>query len=89
MLSLPDWLFRRVAKKMLEIDPAAQSSMWEDLEKGRKTEVDYLNGEIVRLAERIGTQTPANRRITALVKAAESGGRRDCGPPELLGEIQA
>ena len=33
ILRLPNWLFRRVAGRMLAIDPEARSSMWEDLER--------------------------------------------------------
>src|SRR4029079_4257224 len=53
VLRLPDAVFTRLAGRMLAIDPQARSSMWEDLEAGRTTEVDYLNGEIVALAERM------------------------------------
>ncbi|WP_211470138.1 2-dehydropantoate 2-reductase [Collimonas humicola] len=71
LLRLPDALFRRIAAAMLEIDPQARSSMWEDLRAGRLTEVDYLNGAIVGLARSLGKDAPANRRITALIHAAE------------------
>lgn len=73
LMRLPDWLFRRVASAALRIDPEARSSMWEDLQAGRRTEVDYLNGAVVALAERDGMDAPANRRIVALVRAAERG----------------
>jgi 2-dehydropantoate 2-reductase len=73
LLRLPDSLFRRVANAMLRIDPQARSSMWEDLRSGRKTEVDYLNGAVVRLAESLGRDAPVNRRIVALIRRAESG----------------
>ena len=36
ILSLPNWLFLRLAKAMLDIDPHARSSMWEDISQGRK-----------------------------------------------------
>ncbi len=84
VLELPDGLFRRLAQPMLAMDPVARSSMWEDLERGRLTEVDWLNGEVVRLAEQCGTPAEANCRLLRLVKAAEQGGRRDYGGEELL-----
>ncbi|PFH08434.1 2-dehydropantoate 2-reductase [Collimonas sp. PA-H2] len=71
LLRLPDALFKRVAAAMLKIDPQARSSMWEDLRAGCLTEVDYLNGAIVGLARSLGKDAPANRRITALIHAAE------------------
>jgi 2-dehydropantoate 2-reductase len=80
ILGLPDALFRLVARRMLAIDPKARSSMWEDLERGRATEIDYLQGAIIALAERTKTAVPLTRQVTALVKAAEAGGR---GSPRL------
>jgi 2-dehydropantoate 2-reductase len=71
LLRLPDSVFRHVAGAMLRIDPQARSSMWEDLQAGRRTEIDYLNGAVVTLAESIGCPAPANRRITAMVRAAQ------------------
>ena len=69
LLSLPDWLFRRVAARMLRIDPEARSSMADDLALGRTTEVDALCGEVVRLAQANGLAAPLNQRIQALVEA--------------------
>jgi len=71
LMRLPDWLFKRVAAAALRIAPEARSSMWEDLQAGRRTEIDYLNGAVVALAEKAGLDAPANRRIVALVHAAE------------------
>ena len=73
MLRLPDWLFTRVAGAMLRIDPQARSSMWEDLQSGRRTEIDYLNGAIVTLAASSGRTAVANQRIVELVHAAHRG----------------
>jgi 2-dehydropantoate 2-reductase len=83
VLRLPDALFARVAAPMLRIDPEARSSMWEDLEAGRRTEVDYLNGAIVALAKSIGRNAPCNARIVALVRAAEQGARAPIAGPQL------
>ncbi len=72
VLDCPDWLFRLVAGGMVKIDPQARSSMWEDLNRGRKTEIDYLNGEILRLAEQIGRPAPVNTAICRLIQQAEA-----------------
>ncbi|MEV3935931.1 2-dehydropantoate 2-reductase [Glycomyces sp. NPDC049804] len=88
LLGLPDALFTRAAAKMLAMDPRARSSTWEDLEAGRPTEVDYLNGEIAALAAEHGTAAPVNRRLTDLVHAAERGGRRDWTGAALLAELR-
>jgi 2-dehydropantoate 2-reductase len=73
MLALPGPLFALVRLAMPRVDPQARSSMWDDLSRGRKTEIDALNGEIVRLAERVGTRAKVNAGIVALVRRAEGG----------------
>lgn len=80
ILGLPDFLFFRVAAPMVKIDPEARSSMWEDLNRGRKTEIDFITGEIVRLAEQHGLQAPIASAIVGLIKAAETAGH---GSPKL------
>ncbi|HEU4948349.1 MAG TPA: 2-dehydropantoate 2-reductase [Kribbella sp.] len=89
LLRLPDFAFRRLARRMLAIDPVARSSMWEDLQAGRRTEVDQLNGEVVRLAASIGRKAPVNQRLVELVHEAESGGRRSWSGPDLLAALTA
>ncbi|MBB3047049.1 2-dehydropantoate 2-reductase [Litorivivens lipolytica] len=88
VLRTPDWLFARLAKQMLAIDPLARSSMWEDLEAGRVTEIDWINGEVVRQAQKVGASAAANLRVIELVKAAEKGGKRDWSGAELLSELK-
>ncbi|MCM2542004.1 2-dehydropantoate 2-reductase [Burkholderia glumae] len=70
VLSLPDALFMRLAGAMLAIDPLARSSMADDVAAGRATEVDWLNGEIVRLAAEFGLTAPINARLCELVRLA-------------------
>jgi len=87
VLGLPDWLFRRAARRVLAIDPHARSSMWDDFEAGRTTEVDYIQGEVIALAERLGRTAPVNRALVRLVRQAEAGGKRDYSGRELLAAI--
>jgi len=47
------------------------SSMLQDVLAQRETEVDFINGAIVREGERLGIDTPINRTITNLVRAIE------------------
>lgn len=75
VIGSPDWLFNNVFLKAWKIDERARSSMADDLAAGRKTEVDYINGELVALAERLGTQAPVNRAIVSLVRWAETGAK--------------
>jgi 2-dehydropantoate 2-reductase len=89
VLRLPDPWFRRIAGSMLKIDPEARSSMWEDLQAGRRTEVDYLNGAVVALAQSRGRQAPANARIVELIHAAEQGRATAYGGDELYRRLSA
>ena len=84
VLRLPTPLFRVVARSMLAMDPAARSSTWEDLTRGRKTEIDDLNGEVSRLGRKLGVPTPVNDRLVELVREAEvRGGPRPVPAAEL------
>ena len=49
--------------------------MWQDLAQRRETEVDALNGEIVRLAAATGQSAALNQRLLELVHAAERSGQ--------------
>jgi 2-dehydropantoate 2-reductase len=52
----------------------SRTSMWSDFIRGRPTEVDFLNGAVVRLGLRHGVPTPMNETVVALVHALESSG---------------
>ena len=67
VLRLPDWLFRIVAARMLRIDAKARSSMADDVAAGRRTEVDALSGEVVRLAQAHGLSAPLNALMVELL----------------------
>ena len=82
VINSPDWLFNRVFIKKWKIDAKARSSMADDLNSGRKTEIDYINGELVALADRVGAAAPVNRRIVELIRKAEAGAP-PLGPGEL------
>ena len=73
IIDSPDWLFNNIFLRRWKIDSKARSSMADDLAVGRKTEIDYLNGELVRLAERLQRAVPVNRAIVELVHKAEAG----------------
>ena len=73
LLRCPTWLFKRLAKKMLAIAPEARSSMWDDIQAGKATEIDFLNGVVVALAEQLKLDAPVNRLLVQLIKRKEKG----------------
>jgi 2-dehydropantoate 2-reductase len=48
-----------------------RSSMLQDLESGRRTEIDYLNGAIVKMGHKVGIDTPFHQSIVELIHARE------------------
>lgn len=54
----------------LEMGPV-KTSMWQDIEAGRLTEVDYINGFIAEQSTKNGMDAPVNRILTALLHAIE------------------
>jgi 2-dehydropantoate 2-reductase len=79
LLRLPDVVFQLLLGRTMKIDPEARSSMWEDLQRGRRTEIDYLQGVITRIAERHRLKAPLSERIVALIKRAETDGKGSPG----------
>lgn len=63
----PVALVRDFARRM----PAARPSVLLDIEAGRISEVDVINGAVSREAAKIGMQAPVNATLTALVKTLE------------------
>lgn len=75
ILRLPNFLYAGIMNKIVKIDAAARSSMLDDLEIGRVSEIDYLQGEIVRLAEKTGQSAPYNAAIYRAVQNAFKVGK--------------
>ncbi|OAJ56797.1 2-dehydropantoate 2-reductase [Paraburkholderia ginsengiterrae] len=90
VLGVPDALFERLGRAMLTIDPLARSSMSDDMAAGRPTEINWINGEVVRLAQRLGQPAPVNERLCELVRQAERSEVRPSWPGDaLLAELRA
>lgn len=83
LLRLPDAIFETLLGRTMKIDPEARSSMWEDLQRGRRTEIDYLQGVVTEIAERRGLDVPVSRRVVELIRRAETEGK---GSPGLTPE---
>ncbi|MDE2007269.1 MAG: 2-dehydropantoate 2-reductase [Rhodospirillales bacterium] len=52
---------------------AHRPSMGQDMVKGRRTEIEFLNGFVARKGEEVGLRTPANIALTDIVKRVERG----------------
>jgi 2-dehydropantoate 2-reductase len=59
-------------RKIVETIPQQYSSTAQDIMRGKPTEIDYLNGHIVRRGQALGVKTPANQVLWAMVKLIES-----------------
>jgi 2-dehydropantoate 2-reductase len=66
----PDMLARTY--KIAEAMPTQYSSTAQDLARGKPTEIEHLNGFVVRRGAALGIPTPANRALYALVRLIES-----------------
>jgi len=86
-LTVPDGVFKLLGRRIVAIDPHARSSMWDDLEAKRPTEIDYIQGEVVALAHRLGRRAPINQALVNLLKEAERGGKRTYTGAELYTAI--
>jgi 2-dehydropantoate 2-reductase len=53
------------------LPPEFRTSMLQSLDQGRRTEIDYVNGAVVRRGERCNVATPVNRTLVACVKGIE------------------
>jgi 2-dehydropantoate 2-reductase len=78
----PDMLARtyRIAGAM----PTQFSSTAQDLARGKPTEIDHLNGYVVRRGEALGIPTPANRALHALVKLIGASRAQDPSCPRSV-----
>ena len=82
-IGAPDFVFKNLFLRIQKIDPKARSSMADDFAAGRETEIDYLNGEVVKLARSQGREAPVNSAIVELVKQRELGVEHDWSAEEL------
>lgn len=89
-MRLPTPVFRRLARAVMRVDADGTSSMNDDLVRGRPTEIDILQGEVVRMGRYLGVETPACAHMVELVHEAERAGpdRRQWTGKALLAELQ-
>lgn len=70
-------------KKSFEIIPLIiknhaklEASMLQDIRRGRKTEIDYINGVIKELGEKYNIKTPYNNKTIEIIKEIEKGNKK-------------
>lgn len=79
-----------IADKTVQVTEAIRdihTSMYDDWKAGRPTEIDFLNGFIVRKGRELGIPTPVNEALTALVKALTEKERSGPGTIRIDGAV--
>ncbi|MEF8879376.1 MAG: 2-dehydropantoate 2-reductase [Candidatus Thermoplasmatota archaeon] len=61
----------KIGISLIGLNQNAKNSMQQSLLRNKKTEIDYINGEIVRLAEKNNLHAPLNYKLVELVKKVE------------------
>jgi len=79
-------LLRR-GSQILKLNENARNSMWQSISRGRPTEIDYLNGEIVNLAIENNLNAPINTKLVELIKKAEKDSFKNKYSPKELREL--
>lgn len=82
-IKLPDAPLEKV-KQVCQVTSSNQSSMLQDILKGRPTEIDVINGAVVRKGAENGIPTPVNQMLTELIKALEATRSERINPPSDL-----
>lgn len=60
-----------LSSRIIGLKENARNSMWQSLSRGKPTEIDYINGEIVNLAKQNNLKAPINTKLVELIKEAE------------------
>jgi 2-dehydropantoate 2-reductase len=72
-IGLPDALMQEIMRMVEELPHHAKSSMLEDLERGRRLELPWLSGAVVRLGREAGVPTPIHAFIATVLKPHVNG----------------
>jgi len=72
-IAVPATAIDDVAAAYTALPPQTKSSMLEDLERGRRLELPWLSGALVRIAREVGVETPIHSFITAVLAPHVSG----------------
>jgi 2-dehydropantoate 2-reductase len=61
----------KIGSRLLGVSDNARNSIWQSLERNKKTEIDYINGEIVALAKNNHLSAPINKKLVDIIKNIE------------------
>jgi 2-dehydropantoate 2-reductase len=75
-ISFPDNLRESTREQIKNFPAASKSSMLEDLERGRRIELPWLSGAVVRLGKEAGVPTPTHQFITTVLTPFVNGNTR-------------
>ncbi len=71
-VSIPEDILERILKIPAAM-PNQMSSTAQDVARGKPSEIDFLNGYVVRKGAELGIPTPTNQALQVMVKLAERG----------------
>jgi 2-dehydropantoate 2-reductase len=72
-IALPAIVFDEIGAMAQSLPPTAKSSMLEDLERGRRLELPWLSGALVRIGREVDVETPIHRFIATVLKPHVEG----------------
>ncbi len=72
-VALDDGLVERILRQVHDFDPSTKPSMLVDLERGRRLELDWLTGEVVRLGRDLDVATPASNKVYDALRPYANG----------------
>lgn len=79
-----------ILSRMAKVHGHIKSSMWQDIEAGRRTEIDVLNGYILERARARGVPVPVTEALVGIIREIEAGTRSiNPGNMDLLEEAEA
>ena len=71
-LKISSFIVKRKTKSLGKV--AVLGSTLQSIKRGKSTEIDYLNGEIVNIGKKRGIPTPVNSAVVDLIHQVESNG---------------
>jgi 2-dehydropantoate 2-reductase len=72
-IPIPDTVIDDVERSYVALPPHMKSSLLEDLERGRRLELPWLSGAVVRIGKEVGVDTPTHQFIATVLKPHVNG----------------